>query len=1483
MINETKTIVKPELQEKQPEIKQNLLFDFISVNKNFFIGAILVLFIFASLYKFVLPHYINADSITKILKSSLNKGYSLNIQKLKTNFSWDLALVLNVDKIDIFQAKKNILHSEKTTLKVPLIMLLFKKFDNMQFSSNSVDAYLERDKDGILNIKKAFKFKDSATKISKFRLRIKDYNITFIDKNAPPIVLNGYNLDFGNLKSYRLKSFGTITFPDKTRTILNINFVSKKPLNKGEFVLKGNVDNLNLENIEKYLIEIYPDFTHASGILNGDFNIDAYGREKITNNLKLSLNANNIFIGTKKYPHYFEIADDAQIFAEGKYYNYKLNLKKFRIVSGNYNFECSGCIKNINRNIKNLNIKVRTKDSNIKKLLGLIPKNAKVKYDAVNKSVKYKVDGILNGDLLIKGDTDAFKYYGNVKIKQVVVDGDVSKSKSYIDLFYKRRKLTLHSSFIDKKGGKVESKGISLMGRRPKVDFNIVSTKFDLDEMQKNLIALADIFDFKIGILPDMKFDGIAKINLSIKGRGKNANANGYLYIYKAMVGHNKISKLTLVENQNLEFQKRKVLFKNFLSTMELHTSTLNGFLSLDDKIAVNLDAPNFSLPLALSIVKNSPLLIEVSNGLNFIDSGAGNINLKINFTNNSFGKIVPKGKLQLLNNLIYLKDFSVPILSCLGEISFEGQNAKTKNLSANALDSPVFISAKVENKKIDAKITAPSVDTNLAIKAILTSKALSAIAPVLSDINAASGHLSSILYLKGIAKENLFDKLECQISNNKIYLSNAIAPINIINGSFSANKNEFRANKIFFIFLNAKGNIDGTIKKFGKNPDCNLKVVISNIDSAVFNSIKNSNLEPSVKKILNNFTDFKGNASGNILIKKNITGKISFNNMGIKYLPVGLPITINAGDIIIEDNKIILPNTQLQIGSSNFRLNGNFNRNKMAFIDLNGNLSPEDIDKYLNKILITPFNLKKTAPIKLNFKKNSADNWKLLAGIILEPENVISYKGFNIGDKSNTYLIGGGVSKNDSLIQFENLGVNQLANPIFTSFNLNNLLSHKNYFEISGWINKKNSEENLKVYARDFMDINLFNQFLDKKFKKRLLQSGRFKGDLLLRGGFNSPKITGHLDIENVKIPYCKTIVKDLEIIFENDYMHFKDAVLKIEDSELKIDAIAENFIKMPYVFKEMNITSDYINVDEIIKIFQDNSGELTESRPLFVIKKGNLAAKKLIVNNLITDNALVDFTFTPDWVLALDKFSFLTAGGEVIGNSSFDFATKYSKTYMKFKNLKANAAATTLLQMPNEIYGLLNGEAKFTTQGITRSDMVKNSNGDVKFQITSGRLVRMGSLEYLIMAAEVVKSGVTGLSINNICTLLSPKKTGYFNTINVDFKVKDGVLFTDDLVSRGENLIIYLAGNFDMTTNYSDFTILGRVSKSIVKILGPIGDLSLNKLINSIPGVDESSSNKFSLPGINFTDKDHRRFVVNIEGDLYNTKSVKNFKWLD
>lgn len=1442
----------------------------------------------AGIYKFVLPNFIKPEIVYEVLKSSVNEGYSLDVKNLKTDLSWDLGLVLDADEISLSDSQKKLLYSKKTNIKLPLLMLLFQKFDDFQFYSTYIDAFLERDFNGDLNIKKAFKLKDSTFKIEKFRIAVKDYNISFVDKKEKPVIFNGYNLDLGNLNLYRLKTFGVISFPDGEKTILNINFLSKKPLSKGEFVLKGDIGNFNLNKIEKYLKEIFPKITKAKGVINGDFDIDAYGHEKLTNNLKISLNTDNVYVSTQKYPHFFEIADDAQIFAEGKYYNHKLNFKKFRVISRDYNLDLIGKIKNIDKEIKNIDIKVKSKDSNAKKLMGLVPKTVKVKHDGVNKAIKHNIDAIINCDLKIKGRTSAAKYCGNINIKNLTIGEKVLKSKSEIDLSYKNRKITLKAAIFDSRQGCLNAFGTSILSKIPKLDFKVNSDKFLLDEFRKNMLATSDILEFDSGILPELHPEGYGKINASIKGAGKSSCIDGYLQIFDSTIMHDKLAKPAYIKFADIKLQERKFIFNNIEAFIDSNKLIVNGFTSLDRETDATISAQNFSLPLAIFVLQKSELFEKANKGFSKVATSSGGINLNFRLLSEKFspeGSIKTKGNVQLINNTFEFTDLSPLITNIAAVITCDENNYKIQKLTGNVLNSQIRLEGGVKNNIIDVKITAPNVDFTQAVSAILTSKASCKIAPLFSRIKNPSGQLDAVLWLKGDINSDFFDKIECNNLNLKFFLEEFFAPVTIISGKLNATKNELHLNKIIFNILNAKGIAGGKITELSKKPQYDLNLDINSMDKTSFEALKKCKFSPQIQKILNSLGEFSGNASAYIRVKKNINGKIIFNNIGLKYLPASLPLKVKNGELIIDNGRIYLPNSQIQIGSSKFKTVADFRENKGLLLDLSGNLTPEDLDKYLNKVLIYPINLKQSAPVKLRLENNKVSGLKLTGGVILRPGNAVSYKGVSIGDGENTYIAGGGFSSFNNIIRFNNLGIGQYSNQILAFMGFNNPLLPKNFLQVSGWFNKKSLEENLQVYSRDFININLLNEFINKKVSCKIFQSGFFKGDIELKGRTDAPKLIGKAEFRNVKIPAFEMDIPTLQMIFTDDSIYLNNGIIKIADSEFNIEGVVENIIELPYVFKNIKISSDYINIDEILKIFNKDSIS-KNSLPLLTVKKGFLSTKKLIIGNLSTDDAEAEFTFTPDWIMSLDKFSFMSAGGEVSGNTTFDFSSYESKTYMKFNNLKANAVATTLLQMPNEIYGLLNGEAKFSTRGIARSDLVKNANGNIKFQITSGRLVRLGSLEYLLMAAEVVKSGVTGLCINNICTLLAPYKTGDFDTVNVDFKVKNGVLFTDDLISRSKNLSIYLAGNFDMTTNYSDFTILGRVSKSVINILGPIGDLSLNKVLNVIPRKDDSENifnNLSKFPGVDFNGKIYRRFVVNIEGDLYDQKSVKNFRWID
>ena len=208
----------------------------------------------------------------------------------------------------------------------------------------------------------------------------------------------------------------------------------------------------------------------------------------------------------------------------------------------------------------------------------------------------------------------------------------------------------------------------------------------------------------------------------------------------------------------------------------------------------------------------------------------------------------------------------------------------------------------------------------------------------------------------------------------------------------------------------------------------------------------------------------------------------------------------------------------------------------------------------------------------------------------------------------------------------------------------------------------------------------------------------------------------------------------------------------------------------------------------------------------------------------------------------------------------------------------------------MKNQIYGDMNGQLYLRTRGSSQEEKLKNLDGQVYFKISNGRMPKLGSLEYLLRAGNIIKSGITGLTINSIIDLVNPIKTGHFSSINGSFFISDGIAKNVEIYSKGENLSIYIKGTYDLVNSNADMKVLGRLSKKIPTILGPIGNTSLNSFFNIIPGItlSESDKSKFmrdisKIPGLDFTNDDYRIFQAKIDGNINGNNYVSSFKWVE
>ena len=85
-------------------------------------------------------------------------------------------------------------------------------------------------------------------------------------------------------------------------------------------------------------------------------------------------------------------------------------------------------------------------------------------------------------------------------------------------------------------------------------------------------------------------------------------------------------------------------------------------------------------------------------------------------------------------------------------------------------------------------------------------------------------------------------------------------------------------------------------------------------------------------------------------------------------------------------------------------------------------------------------------------------------------------------------------------------------------------------------------------------------------------------------------------------------------------------------------------------------------------------------------------------------------------------------------------------------------------------------------------------------------------------------------------------------------------------------------------------DFEVLGKLSTKISNLLGPVGNASVNSLVNFVTNNKFSKDSKEDLvqnvekiPDISNSTGDFRLFAVKILGDLNADNFVKSFNWLN
>jgi hypothetical protein len=370
--------------------------------------------------------------------------------------------------------------------------------------------------------------------------------------------------------------------------------------------------------------------------------------------------------------------------------------------------------------------------------------------------------------------------------------------------------------------------------------------------------------------------------------------------------------------------------------------------------------------------------------------------------------------------------------------------------------------------------------------------------------------------------------------------------------------------------------------------------------------------------------------------------------------------------------------------------------------------------------------------------------------------------------------------------------------------------------------------------------------------------------------------------------------------LVFKPDIIEIPNSDITIVNSNAQIKGTILNKLTYPLRITSLDINSKNINYDEIVqsfsKTFKSTSKDVNiEDIPLppIIIDKGKLVTDEFIYEGLLCKNFTADISVLKDWFCNINNMHMNITTGEMKGDLAYNFYTTDMYGTIEAKNVLANAIATTFFNLPNEIYGDLNGVVSFTTRGLTEEEIFKNLSGSAEFNLLDGRMIRMGSVEYMLKIANMLKGGLTTLNLNALVNIVAPK-TGFFDSIDGEIQIQKGIITTDKITFSSKNLELFLTGVYDINNSNINGTIIGQIpkeSKDSIITLGFLGEISLNSLKRKVTKQLKKDEDVFLfnplsyLGSISYLNKDtsnYRFFLVLLEGNLYNDNYVKSFKWI-
>lgn len=1478
-------------------------------------------------YTWGIPAVVNIKSHKTQIEQAVyqSSGYRVDIGNPKLSMGFFPSVWISSDNISLLNDDNSkALSIDNPKLKLKLFPLIRKKIEITKLSATKEEANFVFTKDSEFLIGQyplKLSNKEKKFTLSKMDMNLGEYNINLNDeKNAKTTNLSGAYFEQGKYIANKRVKFATesvLTVDNKSTDIMaDVDIALPiSSLTENTFRVSANIKDFDLASISDYVsYATQGRLTSLAGVVNfvADTQKDKYGHKNITTTLSTQ---DLKIIGKDRassviYPNKLTANINFDTVQNG------VNFEHTTLESDNIHFELNGKVFDIGNKAPKYNIEAEVKDTRLEDVVAIFPWSPKVLPDFnLYKLKEHIIYGEGNGKLKFVGQGNRPNVTGEVHLSDAYVIKPVKGAPANIsaDMEFIGRHMLIKVFGPITKDQNVTLQGKVWIDGSKYSELNVTSTDaVPLAPAQDVINPMHDILRFQMGPIPLMKIAGFGKVDVRSAGTKKDPHIFGRVDFFGA--------KASFIEVKHLELQNGsgEVVFNDKKTTFKTHNASLYGkpievygdCITMGD-LNVYVSSNGHDVKKLVKVIQDSPILYEVDKVLKPFTrpDGIADVFLHIYGISKNAEEIVfnedlfSRGTVKLHNARTVLQDTFLPFTNINGVVNFDKYNSDY-DVTGYVRNSKVHVVGTGSQSNIDLKAYSDKAQLNDVFDLLQQNMLL----PYKDEIGRIYGSFA--------AGYNGYVEPGGQLDYNKIVADgklfsnmNTDNPVQIDGGTFNIKDGLLTTSMLKGLFNGYPATLSFVAKDLDKEEFSIAEAVFNfkNFDVSSINRIKD---EVKLPKEIATQVDNLENLTGVIDISGTVKNNNIYANTDLKdtsfiYKPVGAFVKVMSGKANMRGTTLYLDNVNTQVSSMPVFVNGKVSDVMSEVPNLNLSVSAKLTQPFFDRFL----NSKSVYPIKVKGDVN-------LKSKLRGPINALkTLSTLNMGEDSSLYYMGATLSGAPTgAVNTEEVTTNPVtitADAIVYPDKIK--LNSMKYDQIITSQNKKTSSQTQLVASGEFslLEDNVIGlkdvrvktenptnaRIFNVLFKKPTIKQGVFTSDLIINGTSLAPYVLGVLNITSVDIPLLDSTVRDISIDFKEDFINLNAKAVVLTNDILAMLKI-QNKSAMPYVIEDANIQMDALNLNVISEAISDLEADNTRTNQVntesLMLKPGMLIIKNAQVN---ADNVLIkkanatDFkanmALGEDQIFKVNEYSFNIANGSVSGSMLHDLNTFKTSGEMYIDNADASIISENFFDMPGQMYGTVTGELKAACTGLSSLDCVKTLNGAGSFNVKDGRMPKLGSLEYLLKAGNLITGGITGVSINGIVDLITPLKTGNFKSISGDVKVQDGVASEINVYSSGDDLNLYLTGSYNIASLVADMEVYGSISKNFSTLLGKISNSSLNTLFNTIPGIKindinpNSTSNILKIPNFD-RNNTLRVFKAEIFGDINGSNYVKSFRWI-